>query len=151
MFTVTNFKKLIIGCCVLCACSINNAVLADGMPNSMIFEPIDIGSMQPYTQPSYSKPPSSAISNATFEKSAAVSQNATKEDNMLQNALLQIDNAQVEIRNNLLEAKTKYSEIDKNYKLVKNERAVTKKHVRSLEKRIKDLDSSKKTIRKNML
>lgn len=69
----------------------------------------------------------------------------------IQNAIQQLDNAQVDIRNELLNAKTKYADVDAQFKLVKTERAALKKQVRSIERRIRDIDKAKEKIRKNML
>ncbi len=69
----------------------------------------------------------------------------------IQNAIQQLDNAQIDIRNELLNTKTKYADIDAQYKLVKTERAALKKQVRSVERRIKEIDKAKEKIRKNMI
>ncbi|HNW26535.1 MAG TPA: hypothetical protein PKI94_07090 [Candidatus Gastranaerophilaceae bacterium] len=69
----------------------------------------------------------------------------------IQNAILELDNAQVGIRNDLLNYKSKYADVDAQYKLIKNERSMLYKQVRSIEKRIKDIDRAKDKIRKNML
>ena len=62
-----------------------------------------------------------------------------------------MENAQIDIRNDLLNCKTKFADVDAQYKLVKAERTALKKQVKSIEKRIKDLDRAKERIRKNML
>lgn len=69
----------------------------------------------------------------------------------IQNAIQQLDNAQIDIRNDLLNCKTKYADVDAQYKLIKTERAALKKQVRSIERRIKDIDKAKEKIRKNMV
>src|SRR5574344_883287 len=69
----------------------------------------------------------------------------------IQNAILELDNAQVGIRNDLLNYKAKYSDVDAQYKLIKNERTMLAKQVKSIEKRIKEIDRAKDKIRKNML
>ena len=69
----------------------------------------------------------------------------------IQNAISQLDNAQVDIRNDLLNCKTKFADVDAQYKLVKTERAALKKQIRSIERRIKDLDKAKEKIKKNMV
>ena len=69
----------------------------------------------------------------------------------IQNAIQQLDNAQIDIRNDLLNCKTKFADVDAQYKLVKSERAALKKQIRAVEKRIKEIDSAKEKIRKNML
>lgn len=69
----------------------------------------------------------------------------------IQNAILELDNAQVGIRNDLLNYKAKYADVDAQYKLIKNERSMLYKQVRSIEKRIKNIDKAKDKIRKNML
>ena len=69
----------------------------------------------------------------------------------IQNAILELDNAQVGIRNDLLNYKTKYADVDAQYKLIKNERGMLYKQVKSIEKRIKNIDKAKAKIKKNML
>lgn len=69
----------------------------------------------------------------------------------IQNAILQLDNAQVGIRTDLLNYKAKYADVDAQYKLIKNERSMLYKQVRSIERRIKNIDRAKERIRKNML
>ncbi len=67
----------------------------------------------------------------------------------MQNAITQIDNAQIEVRNNLLNYRSKYAEIDAKYQTTKAERAAMRKQIRQAEKKIKNLDKAKNTIRKN--
>lgn len=69
----------------------------------------------------------------------------------IQNAIQQLENAQNDIRNELLNLKTKYADVDAQYKLVKSERAALNKQVRSVEKRIKEIDNAKEKIKKNMI
>lgn len=69
--------------------------------------------------------------------------------NNMQNAITQIDNAQMEVRNNLLNYKSKYAEIDAKYTTTKAERAAMRKQIRQAERKIKNLDKAKKSIRKN--
>lgn len=69
----------------------------------------------------------------------------------IQNAILELDNAQVGIRNDLLEYKAKYADVDAQFKLVKNERSMLAKQVKSIERRIKNIDKAKEKIRKNMI
>lgn len=69
--------------------------------------------------------------------------------NNMQNAITQIDNAQIEVRNNLLNFKSKYAEIDAKYTTTKAERAAMRKQIRQAERKIKNLDKAKKSIRKN--
>ncbi|MBO6181674.1 hypothetical protein J6O86_08325 [bacterium] len=67
----------------------------------------------------------------------------------MQTAITEIDKAQMEVRNNLLNYKAKYAEIDSKYQTTKAERAAMRKQVRQAEKKIKNLDKAKNTIRKN--
>ena len=69
----------------------------------------------------------------------------------IQNAISQLENAQIDIRNDLLNCKTKFADVDAQYKLVKSERNALQKQIRTIERRIKDLDRAKERIRKNML
>ncbi len=67
----------------------------------------------------------------------------------MQTAITEIDKAQMEVRNNLLNYKAKYAEIDSKYQTTKAERAAMRKQVRQAEKKIKNLEKAKNTIRKN--
>ena len=67
----------------------------------------------------------------------------------MQTAITEIDRAQMEVRNNLLNYKAKYSEIDSKYQTTKAERAAMRKQIRQAEKKIKNLNKAKKSIRKN--
>lgn len=67
----------------------------------------------------------------------------------MQTAITEIDKAQMEVRNNLLNYKAKYAEIDSKYQTTKTERAAMRKQIRQAEKKIKNLDKAKKSIRKN--
>ena len=67
----------------------------------------------------------------------------------MQTAITEIDKAQMEVRNNLLNYKAKYAEIDSKYQTTKAERAAARKQIRQAEKKIKNLDKAKNTIRKN--
>ena len=69
----------------------------------------------------------------------------------IQNAISQLENAQIDIRNDLLNCKTKFADVDAQYKLIKSERDSLKKQIKTVERRIKDLDKAKERIRKNML
>lgn len=69
----------------------------------------------------------------------------------IQNAILELDNAQVGIRNDLLNYKAKYSDADAQYKLIKNERSMLNRQVKSIERRIRNIDRAKEKIRRNML
>ena len=61
-----------------------------------------------------------------------------------------VEFAQVEIRNQLLQYKSEYSTIDNQYRLIKEQRAQKAKQIRETEKKIKNLDSTKEKIRKNL-
>ncbi len=69
--------------------------------------------------------------------------------NKMQSAITQIDNAQMEVRNNLMNYQSKFAEIDSKYQTTKAERAAMRKQIRQAEKKIKNLDKAKKSIRKN--
>lgn len=132
--------------------SVSNVVFADGSA----FTPLN------FDDTSYSAP----AANKLTPKATLPAKNATKgapeildaangeipigNDN-IQNAILELDNAQVGIRNDLLNYKAKYADVDAQYKLIKNERSMLYKQVRSIEKRIKNIDKAKDKIRKNML
>lgn len=69
----------------------------------------------------------------------------------IQNAILELDNAQVGIRSDLLNYKAKYADVDAQYKLIKNERNMLNSQIKTIERRIKNIDKAKERIRKNMI
>ena len=114
----------------------------------------------PKVPPSAAKAQSNPISNALskvmpVKKDVAGVGAANGEipigNNNIQNAILELDNAQVGIRNDLLNYKAKYADADAQYKLVKNERSMLDKQVKSIERRIRNIDRAKDRIRKNMI
>jgi len=74
----------------------------------------------------------------------------TAENANLQSAMMQLDSAQVEIRNQLLQYKSEYADLDNSYKMIKEQRAAKAKLVRETERKIKNIESTKERIRKNM-
>ena len=126
-------KKIVLTLSVLCA--FTGLAFADGNA----FTPLNFNDTSYGTTSS-----SSTVVNSIPESEATGNGN-------IQNAIQQLDNAQIDIRNELLNTKTKYADIDAQYKLIKTERAALKKQVRSVEKRIKEIDSAKEKIRKNMI
>lgn len=125
---------------------------ADAMPYEPVFESVPItetmtttAKTEPMAQPS--------VTTVTPVQSTSTGADAaanTLEANNLQNALMQLDGAQVEIRNQLIQYKSEYSNIDNQYKLIKEQRVQKAKLIKETEKKIKNLDSTKEKIRKNM-
>lgn len=129
-------KKIILTLAALCIA--NTLVMADGNA----FTPLNFNDTQYGT---------TTVSNQNLAPLSSVDNGEAIGNGNIQNAIQQLDNAQIDIRNDLLNCKTKYADVDAQYKLIKTERAALKKQVRSIEKRIKDLDNAKEKIRKNML
>ena len=138
--------------------TISNLAFADGNA----FTPLnfdDTAYSAPKTTPIAQKTSSNPIANA-FAK-AMPAKNAPTVDaasgeipignDNIQNAILELDNAQVGIRNDLLDYKAKYADVDAQYKLIKNERSMLYKQVKSIERRIRNIDKAKEKIRRNML
>ena len=138
--------------------TISNLAFADGNA----FTPLnfdDTAYSAPKTTPIAQKTSSNPIANA-FAK-AMPAKNAPTVDaasgeipignDNIQNAILELDNAQVGIRNDLLDYKAKYADVDAQYKLIKNERSMLYKQVKSIERRIRNIDKTKEKIRRNML
>ena len=75
----------------------------------------------------------------------------TLQSESFQNALMQLDSAQVDMRDKLLEYKNQFAEIDAQYVKYKTERANMKKTISQTEKKIKNIDRYKKSIRKEMI
>ena len=158
----TKYTKLAITLAVMASCSA--AAFADGNA----FTPLNFDDSTYSTPPAQAAVPKTApksqnpISNAL---SKVLPKDATKDVSQLnaasgeipigndniQNAILELDNAQVGIRNDLLNFKAKYADADAQYKLIKNERDMLSKQVRSIERRIRNIDKAKEKIRKNML
>ena len=116
---------------------LSGAANADGM----MFEPVDVN----YT------PSNQAVTtsvDATTPAENSLIQNAQAEK--FQNAILELDAAQVDLRNNYLSYKEKYTKVDAQYHAIKEERKSTAKTVRALEKKIKEIESTKSKIRKTM-
>lgn len=118
---------------------INNIAMADGNA----FTPLN------FNDTSYGTQKTSKVTN-TLSSDSTVLDEAVG-NGSIQNAIQQLDNAQIDMRNELLNYKTKFADVDAQYKLVKSERANLKSQIKACEKRIKDLDSAKEKIRKNML
>ena len=148
------FGKIALSLAILTTCS--SAVFADGNA----FTPLNFDDAT--TSVPSALPKTNPLSDAV---SKVMPKGATPEAGMLevapgevpigndniQNTILELDNAQVGIRNDLLNFKGKYADVDAQYKLIKNERNMLDKQVRSIEKRIRNIDRAKDKIRKNML
>jgi len=104
-----------------------------------------------FNDTSYGTTKTTTVSNSAQAASASTLDGDAIGNGNIQNAIQQLDNAQIDIRNDLLNCKTKFADVDAQYKLVKSERAALKKQIRSIERRIKDLDKAKEKIRKNMV
>ena len=152
----TTFNKIVLSVALLAACS--NLAFADGNA----FTPLnfdDASYVAPKAAPAVAKTTSNPITNALSKvmpaKTPAAIETAPGEipigNDNIQNAILQLDNAQVGIRNDLLNYKAKYADTDAQYKLIKNERTMLDRQVKSIERRIKNIDKAKERIRKNML
>ena len=76
--------------------------------------------------------------------------NGNNETLKLQEALSNLDSASATIRNDLSQAQQQYIETDKRFKQVKLERKYAKNQVKSIRKKLKDIDAAKKKIKKNM-
>jgi len=147
-----NYSKIALTLAILATCS--NAVFADGNA----FTPLNFDDTS-FSTPAVSgkAAPKSILpaKNAAIKGSPEILDAANGEipigNDNIQNAILELDNAQVGIRNDLLNYKAKYADVDAQYKLIKNERGMLYKQVKSIEKRIKNIDRAKDKIRKNML
>lgn len=131
---------------------------ASDMPYEPVFENVPIteaitttASTQTSTTPAVkSIAPASSTSTAKTTSTSPAASATSLETGKLQNALMQLDSAQVEIRNQLIQYKSEYATLDNQYKTIKEQRAAKAKLVKETEKKIKELDSTKEKIRKNM-
>lgn len=153
------YNKLVLTLAVFV--TVSNLAFADGNA----FTPLNFDDASapaisaPKSVPAGAKASSNPISNALSKvmpaKTPAAIDAAPGEvpigNDNIQNAILELDNAQVGIRNDLLTYKAKYADADAQYKLIKNERDMLYKQVKSIERRIRNIDKAKEKIRKNML
>lgn len=144
VITTAFLSAVILGSAQLVSCA-----FADGMPYEPVFEAVPItesmstsAKPEPVAQTAAAQTAAPAVTSTPAPNSV--------EANNLQNALMQLDGAQVEIRNQLLQYKSEYSTIDNQYKLIKEQRAQKAKQIKETEKKIKNLDSTKEKIRKNL-
>ena len=143
--------------------------LADGM----VFEPIDMPTINntqqtqtPIQPKTISQPPQEApkTTNNTEESKFSnlvdkiksndepkVADMNLKENQKMQNALADLDCSQVELRQNLQTLQQKYNLVDANYQKYKEERKILNKEIKSVNKKLNNLDKVKEAIRKNML
>ena len=143
VITTAFLSAVILGSAQLVSCA-----FADGMPYEPVFEAVPITESMSTTKP---EPVAQTASTQTTTPAVTSTPAPNSvEANNLQNALMQLDGAQVEIRNQLLQYKSEYSTIDHQYKLIKEQRAQKAKQIKETEKKIKNLDSTKEKIRKNL-
>lgn len=126
------------------ACSIQSSQ-ANTMPYEPVFETAPISEALTTSQATESSMTKIASTQATNQEIADTAENAN-----LQSAMMQLDSAQVEIRNQLVQYKSEYADLDNSYKMIKEQRAAKAKLVRATEKKIKNIESTKERIRKNM-
>lgn len=126
------------------ACSIQTAQ-ANNMPYEPIFEAAPISEAMTSSQATESSMTKIASAQTPTQEIADTVENAN-----LQSAMMQLDSAQVEIRNQLVQYKSEYADLDNSYKMIKEQRAAKAKLVRATEKKIKNIESTKERIRKNM-
>lgn len=127
-------KKMIIS--LACVYAVSMAVYADGNA----FTPLN------FNDTSYG--------TSTYVTSAPTANYAAEEaigNGNIQNAISQLENAQVDIRTDLINFKSKFADVDAQYKLIKAERDALKKQIRTIERRLNDIDRAKENIKKNML
>ena len=141
-----NFSKIIISIMFFAACS-NFAFAAEFTPLNFSDATYNSGNS---TKIAATTPASNTTKSVTQNDVKAVVTDTTGSKNM-QSAITELDNAQVEVRNELLDYKTKYSEVDAKYNTIKAERAALNKQVKACEKKIRQLDTPKEKIRKNMV
>ena len=143
--------------------------LADGM----VFEPIDMPTINntqqtqtPIQPKTISQPPqetpkttnnteeskfSNLVDKIKSNDEPKVADMNLKENQKMQNALADLDCSQVELRQNLQTLQQKYNLVDANYQKYKEERKILNKEIKSVNKKLNNLDKVKEAIRKNML
>jgi len=118
-------------------------VFADGL----VFEPdsYPVNTAEAQTTSPYASAPAVSASSVTD-----VTNQVTRENNNMQEALFKLDSAQTDLRNQLLEDRAKYTEIDNKYKAIKEQRKIQKQLVQEGEKKINQIEKNKAQIRKLM-
>ena len=150
------------------------AVMADGM----VFEPVEMPSINAVQEnaPAKATEKAATTTKAVTEKAGTTAKAASntktgnsffdkfnsnsqpkivdmslKENQDMQNALVNLDTSQVELRQSLQTLETKYAQTDDEYQKYKTERANLHKQIKVTNKKLKNIESVKNKIRKNML
>jgi hypothetical protein len=149
------FKTLILSAIAISFAQTNMA-FADSMPYEPVFETLPINETitttpvvveQPVQAPSTKITP---INNIEEVQDANINTMTSAEATSLQNAMLQLDGAQVENRNQLTQYKSEYQKLDEQYKLLKEQRSLKAKQIRATERKIRNIETTKERIRKNL-
>ena len=168
-------SKLCLCMAILSFCA--SSAFADGM----VFEPVEMPSISTATETkattSTTKAAAKTTAKAAETKEAALSKATNtntsngnsffdkfssnsqpkvvdmslKENQDMQSALVNLDTSQVELRQNLQSLQTKYAEVNAQYEKYKAERSALHKQIKVANKKLKNIESVKTKIRKNML
>ncbi len=128
---------------------------AQDMPYEPVFENVPITeSINTAAKTEIAQPKTSTMTPvehiAATNTSTPAATASSPEDNSLQSALLQLDSAQTELRNQLIQYKNEYATLDSQYQNLARQRSEKNKLIKDTEKKIKNLESTKEKIRKNM-
>ncbi len=143
------------GTLVLTSSAFGLKACAQDMPYEPVFENVPISeSINTAAKTEIAQPKTSSmtpvehIAATTTATPAATA--SSPEDHSLQSALLQLDSAQTELRNQLIQYKNEYATLDSQYQNLARQRSEKNKLIKDTEKKIKNLESTKEKIRKNM-
>lgn len=120
-------------------------IASGALADEFTFEPVEISSPKATTQ--------NVVNVQDQDAKSLKNINIVSEQNNenFQNALLELDSVQVDLRDKLLEYKNQYAAIDAEYVKYKTERKNMKKIIKETEKKINNIDKSKKIIRNDMI
>jgi len=142
-------KKCLLTAIILSAGAIS--LTAPAFADGLVFDPENYSS-KPAVQKT--TPAKTTTNNTTPAVNTAkvkdITNAKTRENTNLQNALFELDSAQTDVRNQLLEEKAKYTDIDTQYKLIKEQRKQQARAIKDSERRIKQIEKTKKQVRNSM-
>ncbi len=151
-------NALLAGTVLLTSATFSLKACAQDMPYEPVFENVPITeSINTAAKTEIAQPKASTMtpvehiaSTSTTATSTASTSVTSPESGSLQNALMQLDSAQVDLRNQLIQYKSEYTDLDNQYQSISKQRSDKAKLIKETEKKIKNLDSTKEKIRKNM-
>ena len=150
------FNTLLAATILFTSATFSLKACAQDMPYEPVFENVPISeSINTAAKTEISQQKTSTMTPVEHIASTSVSQpssavSTSPESSSLQNALMQLDSAQVDLRNQLIQYKNEYTDLDNQYQSLAKQRSDKAKLIKETEQKLKNLDSTKEKIRKNM-